>query len=265
MTSSVPVPSAWLVEIFSSVQGEALLVGHRQLFVRFFGCHLNCGFCDTPESVTARQPLGYRPPNYRLERQPGHHLFDTPSNPASPNELIDHLRALDSPHRFHHSVALTGGEPLVQVKFLRHFLPALRAEGFRTYLETAGDLADPVALVKDHLDYISMDIKLPSVTGDRSRWDEHKQFLAACQDMAGALFAKIIVSADTSESDLDHAALLVRDHNPATPLFIQPMTPQHPAQQAPTARQVLDWQERLSQGLSDVRVIPQCHKMMGQL
>src|SRR3989339_608029 len=34
-------------EIFSSIQGEGIYFGHKQVFVRFSGCNLACGYCDT--------------------------------------------------------------------------------------------------------------------------------------------------------------------------------------------------------------------------
>ncbi|MEM4195978.1 MAG: 7-carboxy-7-deazaguanine synthase QueE, partial [Methanothermobacter sp.] len=39
-----------IMEVFSSIQGEGLLLGKRQIFIRFAGCNLNCSYCDTPES-----------------------------------------------------------------------------------------------------------------------------------------------------------------------------------------------------------------------
>ena len=34
-------------EIFSSIQGEGLYIGSKQLFIRFCGCNLKCNYCDT--------------------------------------------------------------------------------------------------------------------------------------------------------------------------------------------------------------------------
>ena len=39
-----------IIEIFSSFQGEGLLIGERQIFVRFAGCNLDCNYCDTKNS-----------------------------------------------------------------------------------------------------------------------------------------------------------------------------------------------------------------------
>ena len=56
--------TAPIVELFSSLQGEGLLVGERQVFVRFAGCNLECAYCDTPAARSA-------PPTCRVEATPG--------------------------------------------------------------------------------------------------------------------------------------------------------------------------------------------------
>ena len=56
------IPKADLVEIFSSVQGEGLLVGVRQIFLRFPDCNLACRYCDTDFA---------RSPECRIENSPG--------------------------------------------------------------------------------------------------------------------------------------------------------------------------------------------------
>ena len=45
-------PSDILVsEVFSAIQGEAALVGERQVFVRLTGCNIRCTYCDQPEAL----------------------------------------------------------------------------------------------------------------------------------------------------------------------------------------------------------------------
>ena len=107
--------TAYLTELFSSVQGEGLYVGARQIFVRLYGCHLSCSFCDTPESVTARQPQGYRPASCRVEEQPGSHEYTSLKNPVAADSLLEQIQQFDQPKGLHHSIVFTGGEPLVQV------------------------------------------------------------------------------------------------------------------------------------------------------
>ena len=36
-----------VTEIFFSIQGESTLAGEPTVFVRFTGCDLRCGYCDT--------------------------------------------------------------------------------------------------------------------------------------------------------------------------------------------------------------------------
>lgn len=258
-------PLANLTELFSSVQGEGPFVGKRQIFVRFYGCHRRCVYCDSPETVTAWQPAGFKPSTYRLEQTPGTRDFADMTNPVSTDDLMKQFSRFDQPRGKHHSIAFTGGEPLLHADFLRELFPRLRESGHMTYLETAGDLYHELEKILPWLDICAMDIKLPSVTQNEAAWGSHKKFLERCIGRGVYTFAKVIVSAETTDEDISAAAQLVADIEPETPFIIQPMTPFGPAQNPPSSRQLLMWQESVQERLSDARVIPQCHKMMGQL
>jgi organic radical activating enzyme len=97
---------AQLIEVFSSIQGEGLLVGCRQIFVRMALCNLACGYCDTP----------YAPqPDCRIEDAPASGIFRNVHNPVALETLYNILHTWN--HLLpglHHSISLTGGEPLVR-------------------------------------------------------------------------------------------------------------------------------------------------------
>ena len=120
---------SYLYEVFSSIQGEGPSVGETTLFVRFAGCDLRCGWCDTPHTWQ-------RSATARFEVARGRGAFRTVDNPVALDDLLAAAEALDLPaHRF---ASLTGGEPLLQPAALREVAQALRARGPRILLETAG-------------------------------------------------------------------------------------------------------------------------------
>lgn len=242
-----------LVEIFSSVQGEGPLVGQRQIFIRFAHCHRNCSFCDTPNEAGK---------TFAIERVPGSGELDKMGNPVSLDELVGLVKNLNHPVGSNKAVTLTGGEPLLHVDFLKEFIPAVKKTGLEVYLETAGDLPGALGLVVADVDMVALDIKLESATGEPTLWDEHEDSINICTNSGTNHFVKIVVSADTTYEELQGASLLPEV---GVPVILQPMTETEGNDRIPSARQMLDFQQFLSQYLSDVRIIPQCHKLMGQL
>lgn len=254
--------TAPLVEIFSSVQGEGLLVGERQVFVRFAGCNLDCAYCDTPAARA-------EPPVCRIERSPGAQDFEQRPNPVSVGDLVEDVSALVKPQPgLHHSVALTGGEPLLHADFLLEALPLLGGLGLRAYLETNGTLADELIRIIGHLDAVCADIKLPSATQRPPIWQLHEAFLlalAAREDPARVDFVKCVIVAKSTAEEIERAARLVASIRAEMPLVLQPVTPTGPGIEPPSAQQTLDLQAAAKQHLPRVRVIPQLHRRGGML
>jgi len=245
----------WLAEIFPSIQGEGPLVGVRQLFIRFAGCHRRCRFCDTPAALMVRPRTWQQASSVgcRDRKQ---------KNPVSVQQLATMLGEIRKTAGPFHSLVLTGGEPLLQSDFLCAALPQLRREKWRIYLETAGDHWRELATVLPWLDYVAMDIKLPSVTYESGAWTAHRKFLIQAVASRAETFVKIIVSEAMDVRELRRTARLVAAVAPHVPVILQPATSCHGVR-APTPRQLWHWQAlALAIGLHDVRVIPQCHVIM---
>ncbi|NEO78742.1 7-carboxy-7-deazaguanine synthase QueE [Moorena sp. SIO4G3] len=253
-------PTARLIEVFSAIQGEGLNVGTRQIFIRFALCDLRCHFCDSFHTWAV-------PPQCQVEQTPGKRDFETYPNPVPLRSLLKWVDRQNK-HRLHDSISLTGGEPLLHTPFLVEFLPELRQlTGLPIYLETGGHRPEEMARVLPYLDSVGMDIKLPSVSGE-NRWAAHREFLKVCHNSSVEVFVKLIIDYHTDPTDLEQSADLVAALSPEIPVFLQPVTPVEGSGQpivTPTPEQVLAWQVLMKRSLKQVRVIPQTHKMIGQL
>jgi len=160
----------------------------------------------------------------------------------------------------HHSFSITGGEPLLYHEVLVEWLPVLRRLR-PIYLETNGTLPGSLAAVIDQLDYISMDIKLPSASGCAPLWDTHRKFLEVA--VQKEVFVKIIVAPDTTAEEIDMVCMTIRDVDPSISLILQPVTRRGKA--AVPANLLLKFQEQAARLLGDVRVIPQTHVFLNLL
>lgn len=237
----------YLSEIFVSFQGEGAQAGRRHLFIRTAGCNLRCRYCDQPESLERTAVVHVR--NGTSPR--------TAPNPITPRELIDHARAVLSSTGPVDGTSLTGGEPLLQAEFLAETLSTGQLP--RPYLlETHGALPDRLPRVLPWIDVVSMDVKLPSNTGEAPWWDAHARFLALAR---GKAYVKVLVDAGTALDEVERAARLVRECDPTAPVFLQPIT-RPDGQVDVDAAALARFFDRVKAQVSDVRVIPQLHKML---
>jgi organic radical activating enzyme len=253
-SADAPV-SGYLSEIFSGIQGEGLFVGARQVFIRLTGCNLGCAYCDTRAALTDQAVC-------RVEQTPGLRDFISVENPVSHLDVISYVARLSAFNGAHHSVSLTGGEPLMQTDYAAAIARGLKENGTRVFLETNGSLPDALLRVLPCTDIVSMDIKLPSTTGGADLMAEHGAFLEIAK--SSSVYVKIVVTSSVPTPELMGAVAMIERVDPSIPLVIQPVASDNP-EEIPSPSQLLEWQLQCMAHLRDVRVIPQCHKFMGQL
>jgi len=253
----MPVPAtaqseAELIEVFSSIQGEGMLVGCRQVFVRMAMCNLACSYCDTP----------YAPQqSCRVEDAPASGNFRNLPNPVSLETLYNILHGWERQlPGLHHSISLTGGEPLVQATVLGEWLPALRRL-LPIYLETNGTLAAELEPLLPFIDWISMDIKLASQSGVPTPWQEHCNFLALAREKECQV--KAVIGEETPKREVEAVARMVEDVAADVPLILQPLT--RDGRIAISPRALIDLHTAAARYHSATRVIPQSHRFIGLL
>lgn len=214
-------------DIFESMQGEGIYLGEEQLFVRFFGCNLDCGFCDTK--------IG----NFRE---------------YEPQQLMKELEVFQNTY---HSVSFTGGEPLLQKDFLKEVMALTKNTGYKNYLETNGILHKELEQVIDSTDFIAMDLKLPSSTGQQAFWSEHLEFLRVAARKE--VFLKAVVCHATTGADLREAINLIKEINSALILVLQPNSF---ADDASLRKKLHAFKEICAKEGIQGCIIPQIHKIL---
>lgn len=225
-------------EIFSSIQGEGIYLGKRQIFVRFAECNSYCGYCD--------EKIGTVPSFWGL-------------SPFSVSQLYNAILCLDKKEGPHEGISFTGGEPLAYADFLKGLLPKLKRR-FQIYLETNGTLPGELKKIIRHVDVVAMDIKLPSVTGYKSYWKDHEDFLKVASKKD--VFVKLILSERGSTSDIMKAGSIVKKIDKKIPIVLQPIVANGKVTDKLRAL-LVKYQKFLRKDIRDVRVIPQVHKVLG--
>lgn len=273
--------TAPVLEVFRSIQGEGLFAGRPMVFARLRGCPLRCRYCDTPGSweLPARARARIEPhggPESGTSSETRSAL--RPAAEASARQLADWIRMAEGPAPL--PVSLTGGEPLVWPDFACALKGEL--EGRRLHLETGGGHVRALERVLDHVDHVSLDLKLPEqldapvewplarAGGGAEPWGEP---LPRNEDEWGPVrrralelvagrdaCAKLVISAGAAQRYaplLDDVALLA----PRLPVFLQPVSPRGGVL-APRRAELESLVDLcVARGL-DVRVVPQVHRFL---
>jgi 7-carboxy-7-deazaguanine synthase len=240
-------------EIFASFQGEGPWVGQRQVFIRFSGCDIACRYCDTPLSA---RPANEDNAVCRVQKSPSAFDYEKVPDRMSETELSRFCSRLSLHGPARTVISLTGGEPLLQDRFLEQWLQSIK-QSYTIYLETNGLRYEAMARIRPLVDLVSMDFKLPSATGLRPYWEEHQRFLAAAR--GDLLFVKAVVTKDTVRDDVTRSAQIIAAFDPGIPFVIQPSS----GRLAPGPDLLIEFQNHALSLLKDVRVIPQIHVQLG--
>jgi 7-carboxy-7-deazaguanine synthase len=165
-----------VVEKFVSINGEGKRAGELSCFIRFAGCNLNCGYCDT---------------KWANEPDVSFHLMTA-------EELLDFINESGTLN-----VTLTGGEPLLQDNIRNLIEIILDKTECNVEIETNGAVScKPYVDLGDRLS-LTMDYKLPGSGMEDYMMLENFDLLRENDTV------KFVIS---DENDLAKAAEIVRKY-----------------------------------------------------
>ncbi len=205
-----------IVEYFFSLQGEGLFVGVPSFFIRFPNCNLACRYCDTD--------------------------FNSFYEIDMPVILEEYRKYGDIP------VVFTGGEPLLHTEEIQFFANYMK----NIYLETNGTLHEEMKNVKDVVDFISMDIKLPSSSG-HTLWDDHVKFANVVKNRHGQF--KVVFDNNISDYEIEKI-IEITNIIPSWIIIFQPVYGEE-TKVSEVMHKIIS-----SFNVNRVRFIPQIHKIL---
>ncbi|MCH2111331.1 MAG: 7-carboxy-7-deazaguanine synthase QueE [Planctomycetes bacterium] len=236
-----------------SLQGEATEVGRPHLFLRLGGCPLRCTYCDTPESWAPSEQS-------KWFEQGGVRVLD---NPLSAEDLTASLGGLLQSYGLAASditLAVTGGEPLLQHEFLSSWIPQWKGN---IMLETAGLDGAALESLAPLCDSISLDWKLPSTLNPSPVSCDPSRCVEVLVRAGTPFWVKFVVAQNTPHAELDCALRTLASLCPETVIWIQPATLVPGGPRPPRAEELLELVLRNRHVPLDLRVLPQIHPILG--
>jgi 7-carboxy-7-deazaguanine synthase len=255
-----PPAAGYLSELFASYQGEGARAGERHLFVRFAGCNIRCRYCDTPGSLERVADCTVDYPDGSSE---------VIANPIGAQQLAAIVRRFCEIDPAIALIAITGGEPMLQHRFIRAWLGEHRPP-VGCLLETNALISEGLDALLPYVAVVSADIKLPSNSGEGARWNEHRRFFERCRparfvpsDIHPQVYVKMPVDDRTTADDVREGARLVAQTLPGAPLYLQPLTDPVSGDWRLSHPRLLSLLRTATAEVPGTRFRPQLHKLVG--
>ncbi len=231
-----------LSEIFTSIEGEGILIGTKTMFIRMAGCHLGCIWCDTRYALPLNSGKAYN-----LDR-----VKAMICNELRPNT---------------YKVNFTGGEPLLQHHAVADLAKFIKEKGLKTYLESSCFDSRRFEKILPFIDICKIEFKMSDSNAVDS--DHHARLLMnerECLDMSikcsKTTYIKVVVTALSSLGEFRKLLQDVFTHIETRDLagfVIQPSS----AMEEPSLEKLLNFYDATYPIYQNVRIIPQLHKLMG--
>lgn len=166
-----------IVERFVSINGEAQAAGELACFIRFAGCNLNCGYCDTVWANEKKAP-------YEI---------------MSEEEIYAYIKETGVKN-----VTLTGGEPLIQDNIGRLLRMLSKDKELRIEIETNGSVdIREYADIADNIIF-TLDYKLPGSGMNSHMLTDNYKYIKKKDSV------KFVVS---DRADLDCAKAVIEEYD----------------------------------------------------
>ncbi len=251
-----------LYEIFTSVEGEGILYGTKTLFVRLAGCPFTCFYCDTTDALALDSGVEYT--------------------------IRDATKLIDESLQEHtYKVNFTGGDPLLQHRAVAKMAQHVHSKNknILTYLESSCFDSKRFAFVLPHIDIAKIEFKTrdSEFTNTEQQYQKMTEQALLClkhatsdnnhvkggnkataTTTATTTYIKIVASSKTAVSEIQDLASKILDvvsgcTNAISGFVIQPVY----GKDAPDLDLLLEMYDAIRPIYTDVRVVPQLHKLIG--
>lgn len=189
-------------EVFASIQGESTDMGTPCVFVRLYGCNVQCTYCDQPQTKGDRHKI-------------------------SVANMVSKVLKYGIKN-----VCITGGEPLIQWDSVYQLALELISYDCMVSIETNGCVAIPDAYIPRNLKFV-MDIKCPSSGVSHKNVFENLMRLRTIDEV------KFVIS---NREDYDFMQKTLRDYpSPAKKLVSPVFHYQDGGYHCPVGKDLVQW------------------------